>query len=176
MKFKNKKGYSLAEVVIATVIFAGIFTGLILLTTSSRTETSKSINYLRALQLAQEAIEIINSSPFEKVTDSNLSFLSGSLIDPATNKSVKILAGNNAKNTISEFNYPDDYTKCYYYRTIKINDLSSIPNNRFLKKITVGVYWNEGKIPNKLESTSGEPDRMRKLELSTIVFDEKAYY
>lgn len=172
----NKRGFTITEIVIAVVIFVSVFVGLILMSTSTRTETSKSINYLRALQLAQEAVDWINAAPFSEVTDSNLAFLRGSLVDPSTGESVKLPVGENEKKSISETKYPKDYSKCYYYRTVKIDDIGEIPNSRFLKKVTVGIYWNEGKKPKSIESTSKEPDRMRKLFLSTVIFNNKAYY
>ena len=174
MKIK-RKAFTITEIVVATGIFSAVFIALYFLTTSSRTETAKSINYLRALQLAQETVDWINSTPFNKVTKSNLAFLEGSLVDPGTGNSVKIPVGNNAKSTGSP-TYPKEYSKCYFYRTIKIDDLSSSPVSRFLKKITVGIYWNEGRAPKKIEAVSGEPDRMRKLILSTLIFNEKEYY
>jgi type II secretory pathway pseudopilin PulG len=173
----NKKGFTITEIVVATVIFVGLFTTLSLYLNSSRTETSKSINYMRAMQLAQETIDWVNSTPYEKIDNSPLSILNGSLVDAYTKKSVPIPVGENANNTVTNPEYPEDYTKCYYYRTIKVDKLDSLPNGRFLKKVTVSVYWNESKVPKSLvTATSGEPDRMRKIVLSTLVFDEKAYY
>ena len=174
--YNNRKAFSLTEIIIATVVFVAIFTALSLLTSSTRTDTSKSINYLRALQIAQEAVDWVNSAPFSEVTDTNIAFLRGSLVDPSSNNSVEIMTAPNGKSSIEKLKYPDDYSKCFYYRTVEIDKLDGIPNNRFLKKITVGVYWNEGKMPKNIETASKEPDRMRKLFLSTIIFNEKEYY
>ena len=173
---KNNKGFTITEIVIATVIFVAVFAALALMLNSSRAETSKSINYLRAMQLAQETIDWINSTPFEEVTENKLSTISGSLVDSYTNKSVPIPIGENANNTVTDPEYPEDYSKCYYYRTIKIDELNNVPNGRFIKKVTVGIYWNESKVPKQLVAASGEPDRMRKIVLSTIIFNEKEYY
>ena len=172
----GKKGFTVTEIVIATVIFVGLFTALFLLLNTSRTETSKSINYMRAMQLAQETIDWVNSTPFEDVIDHKLSILNGSLVDSYYKKSVPIPIGENANSTVTNPEYPEDYSKCYYYRKIKIDNLDSLPNGRFLKKITVTIYWNESKVPQKIDTTNGEPDRMRKITLSTIIFNEKEYY
>lgn len=168
----NRRAFTMTEIAVAVTVFTMVFIGLSLLTTSSRKETSRSINYLRALELAQEAIDWVDSAPFSEVTDANLEFLKGTLVDPATNNSISITPSTNDKNSIESFVYPEDYTKCYYYRTAEIEDLG----NRFIKKVKIGVYWNEGSVPKNIETTSNEPDRMRKLFLSTIIFDEKAYY
>ena len=172
----NKKAFTITEIVVATVVFVGLFTAIFLLLNTSRTETSKSINYMRAMQLAQETIDWVNSTPFEDVTDNKLSILNGSLVDSYSNKSVPIPIGENANSTVTNPEYPDDYSKCYYFRKLTIDNLDSVPNGRFLKKVTVTVYWNESKVPKKIDSTSGEPDRMRKITLSTILFNEKEYY
>ena len=173
----NKKAFTITEIVVATVVFVGLFTTLSLLLNTSRTETSKSINYMRAMQLAQETIDWVNSTPYEKVDNNTLSILNGSLVDSYTHNSVAIPVGENANNTVTDPQYPDDYSKCYYYRTVKVDNLDSVPNGRFLKKVTVSVYWNESKVPKSLVSaSSGEPDRMRKIILSTLIFNEKEYY
>lgn len=176
-KMTYRKAFTVTEIVVASSIFIVIFFALSLLTTTSRTETSKSINYLRALELAQEAVDWVNAAPFDQVNDNNLELLRGSLVSASDNQSVKIPVGNNASSGgVQEPHYPNDYNRCYYYRTVEIEPLNGVPNNRFLKKIVIKIFWNEGKAPNQLEPASGEPDRMNKLILSTIIFNEKEYY
>ena len=171
---KYKKAFTVTEIIVATCIFVAIFFSLMLLTTSSRKETSKSINYLRALELAQEAVDWVNAVPFDQVTDTNLAaHLSGSLV------SLPIPVGKNANNTNAQKPcYPKEYGKCYYFRTVKIENLNGIANNKYMKKINIGIFWNENKVPTNVETTlpSGEPDRMRKLTLSTIIFNDKESY
>lgn len=176
MNRTRRKGFTITEIIVATAIFVVLFSSIAWMSTSSRAESSKSINYLRALELAQEGVDWVNSTPFSEVTEANVAILQGSLVDPSNGESIKMPVGDNAKNSVANTNYPQDYSRCYFYRTVKIEDLNSVPNGRFLKKITIGIYWNEGKTPKKLEATSGEPDRMRKLYMSTIIFDDKAYY
>ena len=171
-RFK-KKAFTVTEIVIATIIFIEAFVAIIMLLSSSRTETSKSRNYLRALELAQEAIDWVNSAPFKDVKDENLELLRGNLVNG------KIVTGNNAKNSITESNYPEDYSNAFFYRTVTIEPDTEFNADvkRFLKKVTVGVYWNEGTTPKNLETTeNGVPLRTRKLMLSTIIFNDEAYY
>lgn len=164
----KKKGFTITEIVIAAAVFLSIFAALMLLNKSSRTDTSKSINYLRAMELAQEAIDFINSTPFSEATKDNFDFLSG-LVS-------KVQLGQNG-GARTEYSYPEDYAKCYYYRDITIDDISSIPNNKYLKKISVEVSWNEGKVPNQIEAIGGgKPDRMRRVVLSTVLFNDKESY
>lgn len=179
LKKNNRKAFTISEIVVATAVFVVLFSSIAWMSTSSRADSSKSINYLRALELAQEGIDWVNSTPFSEVNESNLAILQGSLVqvdDSGKYVSIKMPVAENAKGSVSETKYPDDYCKCFFYRTVKIENLNSTPNGRFLKKITIGIYWNEGKTPKTLETTSGEPDRMRKLYMSTTIFDDKAYY
>ena len=171
-KFK-KKAFTVTEIIIATAIFTAAFIALITLLSSSKKETSKSTNYLRALELAQEAIDWVNSTPFKEVKDENLELLRGNLVNG------KIATGDNAKNSITDAKYPDDYSSAFFYRTVTIDPDTEFNEEvrRFLKKVTVGVYWNEGTAPKNLETTeNGVPIRTRKIMLSTIIFNDKAYY
>ncbi len=172
IKYK-KKAFTVTEIVLATAIFTAAFIAIIMLLSSSRTETTKSRNYLRALELAQEAIDWVNSVPFKEVKDENLELLRGNLVNG------QIATNNNAQNSIAEPKYPDEYSNAFFYRTVTIDDDDVFNGDikRFLKKITVGVYWNEGTVPKNLETTeNGVPNRTRKLELSTIIFNDEAYY
>jgi len=171
------RGFSLVEVVVAFAIGLVCFGGLIFFATSTRTETSKAENYLRALQIAQETIELIQSTPFEELTPAKLQMFEGSLVNPATGKSVTLPVHPTAAWQPADKTYSDQYTKSYFYRKIKMKPVESgIPNSRFLKQIIVEVFWNEGKTPDKIEAIGGDPDRMRKLSLPAVVFDEREPY
>ena len=54
LKKNNRKGFTITEIIIATAVFVVLFSAIMWMSTSSRAESSKSINYLRALELAQE--------------------------------------------------------------------------------------------------------------------------
>jgi len=171
------RGFSLVEVVVAFAIGLVCFGGLIFFATSTRTETSKAENYLRALQIAQETIELIQSTPFEELTPAKLQMFEGSLVNPATGKSVTLPVHPTAVWQPADKTYSDQYTKSYFYRKIKMKPVESgIPNSRFLKQIIVEVFWNEGKTPDKIEAIGGDPDRMRKLSLPAVVFDDREPY
>ncbi len=172
-----QRGFSLVEVVVAFAISLVCFGGLIYFATSTRTETSKAENYLRALQIAQETIELIQSTPAEELTPAKLQMFEGSLVNPASGKSVTLPVHPSAAWQPTDKTYPDQYTKAYFYRKIKLKPVESgIPNSRFLKQVTVEVFWNEGKTPDKIEAIGGDPDRMRKLSLPAVIFDEREPY
>lgn len=177
MQRKRHRGFSLVEVVVAFAISLVCFGGLIYFATSTRTETSKAENYLRALQIAQETIELIQSTPFEELTPAKLQMFEGSLVNPATGKSVPLPVHPAAAWHPSTKTYPDQYTKAYFYRKVRMKPVESgIPNARFLREVIVEVFWNEGRVPDKIEAIGGDPDRMRKLSLPAVVFDEREPY
>lgn len=175
--FSGKKGFSFVEIIIAlfvSIIFLG---GLIYFASTTRVETSKAGNYLRALQIAQETIELIQSVPVKELSQSKIQLFEGSLVDPDSRKSVQLPFHADSVWQPQTKTYPEQYTNAWFYRKIKLEPVeNSFPNSRFMQKIVVEVYWNEGKAPDKIESIGDEPDRMRKLALATIVFDEGEVY
>ncbi len=172
MKKFSKKAFSFVEIIVALTISIVFFAGLIYFASTTRVQTSKAVNYLRALQIAQETIELIQSMPSSEISPAKLQVFEGSLLDPATGKSVKIPMHGGSAWQPSIKAYPEQYDNAYFYRKIKIEPAGS----RFLRKVSVTVYWNEAKKPDKIDSIGAEPDRMRKLSLATIIFDESEHY
>ncbi len=173
----DKSGFSFIEIILATALAASLFAALIWLTTTTRAETGKSVNYLRALQLAQETIDWLNATPAGTLTAERLRLLEGSLVDPQTGKSTGILPGMAADTASSSITYPDDYCPAWFYRKITLaKPEPAYPGARFLRKITVEIFWNEGKRPTTTDSLSENPDRMRKISLSALLLDENEYY
>jgi len=170
-------GFSFIEIIVATGVGLVFFGGLIYFASTTRVETSKAENYLRALQIAQETIELVQAMPVSEVTDSRVQIFEGSLVDPGTHQSVKIPFHSSSGWQPQTKTYPAEYCKAWFYRKIHIVPVSAgIPNARFMRKLTVDVFWNENKTPERIESIGAEPDRMRKLSLSTLLFDESEVY
>ncbi|HAE39000.1 MAG TPA: hypothetical protein DCG57_10235 [Candidatus Riflebacteria bacterium] len=173
---KTNRGMSFVEVLLAVIIASLLFSSIIWFVSSTRVATGKSTNYLRALQLAQETIDWVHALEFSNLTEDKLSLLEGSLVDSQTGHSV-VLAKSNVTGKESVLAYPDDYCKSYFYRRIVLEKLSSVKSgSRLLKKVSVHIYWNEGQKPAQVDSLSAEPDRMRQITLSTLLFDERGYY
>ncbi|MBU1106044.1 MAG: hypothetical protein KKB51_05190 [Candidatus Riflebacteria bacterium] len=171
------RGFSFVEIVIATGVAAALFGTLIWFITSTRIETSKSVNYLRALQLAQETIDWLHATPADRLTPEILQIFDGSLVNPQSGKSEKIATCKKDNNDAPQLNYPEEYCAAWFYRKVTLEKLDQkLPGARFLRKATVQIFWNEGKQPTKLEPLSGEPDRMRKISMSAVLFDENEYY
>jgi len=177
IRVRKTHAFSFVEIIVAFAVSAVIFGGLIFFATTTRKETSKAENYLRALQIAQETIELAQSTPIEELTQSKMQIFEGSLVNPQTGKSVSLPFNTASAWKPKNGMYPEQYNKAYYYRKVKIEPVeSSHPNARFMRKVIVEIFWNEGKIPEKIDSIGNDPDRMRKLSLAALVFDEREYY
>ena len=172
----QRRAFSFVEIIVALSVSIVFFGGLIYFASSTRVETSKAGNYLRALQIAQETIELIQSTPQSELTPATLQMFEGSLIHAATGNSVKIPMHASSVWQPATKNYPEQYNNAWFYRKIRFETVSSGPGARFLRKVAVDVYWNEGKTPDKIDSIGAEPDRMRKLSLATLLFDESEPY
>ncbi|PKL45638.1 MAG: hypothetical protein CVV41_01165 [Candidatus Riflebacteria bacterium HGW-Riflebacteria-1] len=172
-----RSGFSFVEIVVATGVGLVFFGALIYFASTTRVETSKAENYLRALQIAQETLELVQSISLSEATGSGVQIFEGSLVDPNTSQSVKIPFHNSSGWQPQTRTYPAEYSKAWFYRKIRIVPVpAGIPNARFMRKLTVDVYWNENKTPDRIETIGAEPDRMRKLTLSTLLFDESEIY
>lgn len=172
MKTLKRKAFSFVEIIVALTISIIFFAGVIYFASTTRVQTSKAVNYLRALQIAQETIELIQSMPSSGLSPAKLQVFEGSLIDPATGRSVKIPMHSGSSWQPGIKTYPEQYDNAYFYRKVKIEPAGS----RFLRKVSVDVYWNEAKKPDRIDAIGSEPDRMRKLSLATIIFDESEHY
>lgn len=164
------------EIIVALTVSIIFFGGLIYFASTTRVETSKAGNYLRALQLAQETIELIQSAPHSDLTQSKLQIFDGSIVNAHTGNSIQIPVHSASAWQPATKKYPEQYNNAWFYRKVKIEPAGGAPNSRFLRKISVDIYWNEGKAPDKIDSISDEPDRMRKLSLATLIFDESEHY
>jgi len=174
---RDSKAFSFVEIIVALAVSATFFGGLIYFASTTRLETSKAENYLRALQIAQETIELAQSTPIEELTQDKMQLFEGSLVNPATGKSVRLPFHAASAWQPATKTYPEQYTNAYFYRKIKVEPVdSSIPNARFMRKVIVEIFWNEGKVPNKVDSIGADPDRMRKLSLASVIFNEREYY
>lgn len=172
-----RRGFSFVEIIVAALVSVIFFTSLIYFASRTRTQTANAGNYLKALQIVQETIELIQSMPVSDNLKKNAQIFDGSLIDPSTGKSVRIPFHQFSAWQPMTKTYPESYEKSYFYRKVRVQKVeSSIPGAKFLTKIAVDVYWNEGKKPAKIDTLGSEPDRMRKISMATIVFDESAIY
>lgn len=168
---KAQSGFTFLEILVAAAVMAatlGAFLGLMRETTG---DTGKAIFYLRALELGQETIDWAVSGPLDPARRKALEGMSGSLVDAGTGKGVAVSLGANRDWPAAprELTYPDSYIQAYFYRAVNVQ---AVPGRSNLYEVTVEIAWNEGVPPDAIESPGGTPDRMRKIVLSTLAYDE----
>lgn len=182
---RGKTGFGFVEIIIATLIAAVCSIPIIMMVSSSRADTSKAINYLRAIELANEALEWAMIATDTANLDMNLRSCGGSLLvdtgagtpGPA---SVDAVAPSNAKwdadGIISRnIGYSEQYNNAYFMRNISVVPISLGLGKDYLSEVTVEVKWNEGKAPTNMMDPAGE--RMRKITLTTLIMhDSKIDY
>ena len=128
---KVKKAYTLPEVLITVLLLAILFTlGIIL--TSGFDQSKRLRDYSVAVALAQQAIEISRSAPFDLLDDEN-----------AGNNSLETDFNSvNGENDLIVPDYDSGFVK--YHRNVEIHDVKAATDeNRSigLKTIKVTVEW-----------------------------------
>lgn len=178
-----RRGFSFVEILMAVVVVTIMGIPVMWLLSSSRAETSRAINYLRALEIGHETIEwvqnlSVRSPDFGSFPQNESRSLSGS----SPGEMVTYDLGQNPKwqaRMAKSLSYPKQYYPPYFFREIQIEDaVSPLDKNAnsthasFLKRVVVTVSWNEGKVPLKID----RPDRMRKIVLTTLILDDSRGY
>ena len=177
-RFHKRKAIGLIEIVIAAILVVSAGVPILYMVTSSRTETSSSVNYLRAVELADEALEWASASKFSEVD--KLANLSGTIIEDNSGSAHAVAlnvaeAENQSWKTsevfASSLNYSDQYATAYFYREILVEDVKGTYfSDDLLKKVTVIVSWSEGYKPSNLNVAS---NRSRRVELATLVINDE---
>ncbi|MDD3002111.1 MAG: hypothetical protein PHF29_10190 [Candidatus Riflebacteria bacterium] len=178
----NKRfAMTFAEIMVAVAIVAGAAFPIFYLTNSSRKETTRAINYLRAVELANEVLEWASVSKYEELTDANMAAFTGlmtnvegdsisSIVLPTTISSNDIWKNDNL--LVDSLFYSDQYAQLYFYRDVKVEEVSDVdyiePN--MVKKVSVTVSWSEASRPQNMNNPS---DRNRKLSLSVLILNDK---
>ena len=132
IKVLNKiRAYTLPELLITILLLAILFTlGIIL--TSGFDQSKKLRDYSVAVALAQQAIEIARSAPYDLLDDENA----------GTNSIEYDLNSVNGENDIIVPDYDSGFVK--YHRNVEIRDVKAATDeNRSigLKTIKVTVEW-----------------------------------
>ncbi len=175
------KGISFIEVLIAIAVVSACAVPIVYMVTSTRTDTSRAINYLRAMELANEAIEWASVVPYSKVTPEIFSAFSEPIsIDDGSNMKPASIAVGNPKNTVwsgdgltaDSIAYSEQYNNAFFFREIKIEDVTdSYVHADLLKKVTVTVKWSEGYRP---ANPNVSDDRSRQVQLSVLILNDES--
>jgi len=179
IKSACRQGISFVEVLVAVLIVAACAVPVVYMVTSSRTDTSKAINYLRAVELANEVIEWAQAVKFEDLESVGFSTYVGTLADDSTGSITPMpvgaaapenpnwVSGNFASNDLK---YSEQYGNAFFYREVEFEDVTGVGylNDGMMKKMTVRVKWNEGSLPASLYN----PERDRQVELSVLLLND----
>lgn len=167
------------EIIIAVLVVTASAIPVIYMVTSSRTDTTRAINYLRAMELANEVIEWASVANFSKLDAGDFSAFTGSLVADESGSlkpvSVAVSAPENPiwKNDslmADSLNYSEQYGNAYFFREVKIENVTeSYIKSGLLKKMVVTVKWSEGKTPANFNVGD---DRSRQVELSVLILND----
>lgn len=176
----RKAGIGLVEVLIAVLVVSACAVPVVYMVTSARTDTTKAINYLRAMELANEVIEWASVARYSKVDAAYFSAFAGPLAEEegADLKPVSI-AVDDPTNTVwssdgltaDSLAYSEQYNNAFFYREIEIENVSdSYIRPDLLKKVTVTVKWSEGHRPANINLPD---DRTRQVQLSVLILNDE---
>jgi len=166
------EGFGLTEIVVAVTIGVACAIPLIWMVSSTRMETSKAINYLRAMELANEVLDLANVVPFDKI-EGTMGVYNGRLLDTGI-PVLQLPSGHDWSSFVQSSNIPysPDYGNAFFFRDIEVEPITGKDYGRFLKRVRVTVSWNEAKTPPNPDVNTGDSQRMRKITLETLVFND----
>lgn len=171
----GRRGISFVEIVVTITVFAVMALPIYMSMSGTQSDTVKNISYLRAMELASEAIEYVKLLPMDKNFEKNATALSGSLfLDKPKSSAESIMTGSNKyyQDILADkLSYSDQYNPSFFYRTVQVGDMSGTPNASLLKKVIVTVYWDDGRPVKNLEDLDS---KTRKVELACLICDWRA--
>ncbi|PKL49019.1 MAG: hypothetical protein CVV42_07570 [Candidatus Riflebacteria bacterium HGW-Riflebacteria-2] len=171
---RRRAGFSFAEIVVAIAVFAMLAIPLYQSLHGVQTDTRKSINYFRAMELADEAIEYVRLLPVDHEFKQKAEGFSGSMLIEQSDDSfsaAKIAVGDNPRYRdflVSDIQYSEQYNPACFYRTVEVADLSGASYAGLLKKVVVTVYWDNASARNNLHDLSRKTN---KVVLATLITD-----
>ena len=179
----KKHGFGFIEIMIAVIIAAVVTVPVFYMITSSRVDTARAINYLRAIELANEVIDWVSVTPFEdkdvmSMSD-QLSILNGSLVEAPSLENLSarnVLVSSTENDRINELTtdnltYSEQYNRNFFFREITVEPVAPNPvAPDLLKKVTVVVSWSEHRIPPTPDLPAG---RDRSVEMSVLVLNDR---
>lgn len=176
-------GFGFVEIIIAVSLVAACAVPVFYMVNTTRTDTTKAINYLRAMELANEVIEWASASVVETTDGSlpplsvRLSALNTSLINDMAGGLVPVEVAVEAPENpewrgfaLDKLSYSEQYNNAFFYREVTVAPVDrSYFESDLLQKVTVTVKWCEGRRPASLNVPG---DRDRQIELSFLVLNE----
>lgn len=178
-ELKAQRGIGFVEVMVAVLVVAVSSIPIIYMVTSSRTDTSRAINYLRAVELANEVIEWGQSVRYEDLNVASFSSFVGSLADDSSGSILPFPVGVAAPENpnwsggnlmAQNLKYSEQYGNAFFFRQVEFEDILDLNNfnDGMMKKMTVRVKWNEASVPGNITN----PERDRQVELSVLLLND----
>lgn len=170
----NKLAISFPEILVAVLVFSILAFPIYSLLSQTRKDTLKTINYLRAMELAQEGLDWVKMTPIKNNFSRTVENYSGSLVvenGKAFSPLILSMATNPwyANSLITQIPYSEQYNSAWFYRLITVENVSTAnPYSKLLKKVTVAVYWNNAKKAKNLYNKNG---RDKLVILKTLILD-----
>ncbi len=169
----RRKGFSLPEIVVAVAAFAILAFPLYRSMQMVQTDTRKNIDYLRAMELASEAVEYVRLLPVDKDLERKAEGFSGSILVENADSSftaARLMTGDNPRypGLASSPQYSEQYDSACFYRIVEVSPLTGARHAKLLRKVIVTVYWNnDGPVKNLHDVNN----RTRKVVLATLLSD-----
>jgi len=170
----SKQGFSMPEIVVAVTVFAFLAFPLYRSMQSVQTDTQKSINYLRAMELANEAIEYVKLLPLDQHFERNAEGFGGSILIERADSSfeaARLITGENPRygdDLAANLQYSSQYNPAYFYRTVEVHRLSGANYAGLVCKVIVTVYWDNSAVVSNLHDLTRKTS---KVTLATLVTD-----
>lgn len=175
----SRSGIGFVEIVIAVLVVTASAIPVIYMVTSSRTDTTKAINYLRAMELANEVIEWASATEFSQLDPARFSGFTRSLVELDSGGLRSGAVGvavpehpvwKNDNLMASGLNYSEQYLNAYFFREVRIENVNeSYLKPDLLKKLVVTVKWSEANPP---ANPNSDEDRNRQVELSVLILND----
>ncbi|MFZ5951523.1 MAG: type IV pilus modification PilV family protein [Candidatus Rifleibacteriota bacterium] len=167
-----RRGVSFAEIVVAVTVFAIMAIPVYMSMSGVQTDTVKSISYLRAVELANEAIDYVRLIPVDTDFKMKAEGLSGSiLIEKPDFAPAPVMTGDNPyyKDILADkLTYSEQYNPSFFYRTVEVGDLSGTSYSGLLKKVVVTIYWDDGRSVKNIHDLNS---KTRKVVMACLITD-----
>ncbi|KAF1080083.1 MAG: hypothetical protein GQF41_3550 [Candidatus Rifleibacterium amylolyticum] len=179
LKDSVRSGIGFVEVLVAVLIAAVSAVPVVYMVSSSRTDTSKAINYLRAVELANEVIEWAQGVDFDDLDSVTFSTYVGTLADDSTGAITPMPVGAavppnpywaSGNFSADSLKYSEQYGNAFFFREVEFEDVTGSMNfsDGMIKRMTVRVKWNEGSAPSSVYNS----ERDRQVELSVLLLND----
>lgn len=198
-RFFYRKGITFAEIMVTILIVSIAAIPIYFVTVNTRKDTTSAINYLRAVELANEVLDWAQVCKFEDL-DKIPEAYGGYIVDAGGESCITVPLGvptnqkwQSDKLMIDKLTYPKQYMNHCFYREIEIESLPNRENgdnissenelslsgvdyikDNMLKRIRVTVYWFEKTRPTNLSKLdSKDKSKGVNIVMQSLIINDK---